>query len=58
MEVEAEELDEGVGEGLEAEELGAAMEARVMVDPDFGDAAAAEFDFADEFDADGSAGGG
>ncbi len=51
-------MGEGIGEGLETEELGAAVEAGVMVDPDFGDAAATEFDFADEFDADGAAGGG
>ena len=56
LEVEAEELDESVCQGPESEELGAAVEARVVVDPDFGNEAAAEFDLADEFHANGAAG--
>ena len=36
----------------------AEVEVWIIVDPGTGDAAAAEFDFGDEFDADGVAGGG
>jgi hypothetical protein len=56
--VEIEKLGEGGEQGAPPEELGAAMEAGIVVHAHFGDAAAGDFDFADEFDADGAAGGG
>ena len=55
--VEAADLDEGGGEGFDAEELRAAMLAGEVGDGEFDHLHAGAFEHGDEFDADGAAGG-
>lgn len=56
--IESAELQESCSQAFYAEELGPAMEARVMMHGYFDNAGAEEFELANEFDADGAGGGG